>query len=169
MACLFGHKWNGCKCDKCGKTRDEQHDWKKDTCKKCEKKRPILFVFFARGQGTGHNADGVTFKVLGSTSEYVWKERLQNVYSTDMYLNRVESDKWEHPLVKMLEQGQKIKFRFFYEPIKNYLSKRNYSSQQIENGLLIMKYMGLAEGNYATGIWYFAVPIGLDLIGNEHI
>ena len=30
MACLFGHKWNGCKCSKCSITRDEQHDW--DLC-----------------------------------------------------------------------------------------------------------------------------------------
>ncbi len=26
--CLFGrHNWNGCRCERCGKTRDEQHDW----------------------------------------------------------------------------------------------------------------------------------------------
>ena len=39
MACLFGHKWDGCKCSKCGKTRDEQHDWDlcKGKCKRCEK------------------------------------------------------------------------------------------------------------------------------------
>lgn len=39
MACLFGHKWNGCKCEKCGKTRDEQHDWDlcKGNCKICGK------------------------------------------------------------------------------------------------------------------------------------
>jgi hypothetical protein len=39
MACLFGHKWDGCKCDKCGKTRDEQHDWDlcKGKCKRCGK------------------------------------------------------------------------------------------------------------------------------------
>lgn len=28
MACLLGHKWNGCKCEKCGKTRDINHSWK---------------------------------------------------------------------------------------------------------------------------------------------
>ena len=27
MSCLF-HKWNGCRCTRCGKTRDEQHSWK---------------------------------------------------------------------------------------------------------------------------------------------
>jgi len=33
--CKIGlHSWNGCKCSKCGKTRDEQHNWSKD-CKKC--------------------------------------------------------------------------------------------------------------------------------------
>ena len=25
MACIFGHKWNGCKCEKCGKVRNEGH------------------------------------------------------------------------------------------------------------------------------------------------
>jgi len=35
FACTFGfHKWNGCKCSSCGKTRDVEHDWSKD-CEKC--------------------------------------------------------------------------------------------------------------------------------------
>jgi hypothetical protein len=42
MACLFGHKWDGCKCPKCGKTRDELHDWDlcKGKCKRCGKMQP---------------------------------------------------------------------------------------------------------------------------------
>ena len=39
MACLFGHKWDGCKCTKCGKTRDEGHDWDGCKCTKCGKTR----------------------------------------------------------------------------------------------------------------------------------
>ena len=27
LKCLFGHKWNGCKCEKCGKIRDEEHSF----------------------------------------------------------------------------------------------------------------------------------------------
>jgi hypothetical protein len=27
MKCLFGHKWNGCKCVKCSKIRDEEHNY----------------------------------------------------------------------------------------------------------------------------------------------
>jgi len=30
MGCLFNHKWNGCKCEKCGKTRNEGHLWSTD-------------------------------------------------------------------------------------------------------------------------------------------
>ena len=39
IKCLFGHKWNGCKCSRCGKVRDEQHDWDlcKGKCKRCSK------------------------------------------------------------------------------------------------------------------------------------
>ena len=42
MACLF-HRWNGCKCDKCGKIRDEQHDWDlcKGICNRCGKRQAI--------------------------------------------------------------------------------------------------------------------------------
>ena len=35
IACNFGfHRWSGCKCLECGKTRDEGHDWSRD-CDKC--------------------------------------------------------------------------------------------------------------------------------------
>ena len=37
MKCLFGHKWDGCKCSKCGKIRDEGHTWKGCVCSKCGK------------------------------------------------------------------------------------------------------------------------------------
>jgi len=39
MACLFGHRWNGCKCERCGKIRDEQHVWAGCKCKRCGKTR----------------------------------------------------------------------------------------------------------------------------------
>ena len=52
LKCLFGHKWNGCKCEKCGTTRDEGHKWilldgwrmeNKDIakCSVCGKKRGV--------------------------------------------------------------------------------------------------------------------------------
>ena len=31
MFCLFGHKWNGCKCERCGKIRDEGHDFQEQS------------------------------------------------------------------------------------------------------------------------------------------
>src|SRR5271165_462049 len=35
VICILGfHKWQGCKCQKCGKVRSEAHDWRKD-CEKC--------------------------------------------------------------------------------------------------------------------------------------
>ena len=43
MACLFSHKWVGCKCLKCGNLRDEQHIWNlcKGECYVCGKKCDI--------------------------------------------------------------------------------------------------------------------------------
>jgi len=34
MKCLI-HKWDGCKCSRCGKVRDEQHDWNGCQCRRC--------------------------------------------------------------------------------------------------------------------------------------
>ena len=37
MACLFGHKWDGCKCSKCGKTQNTKHKLDKGACSQCGK------------------------------------------------------------------------------------------------------------------------------------
>lgn len=40
--CKIGlHTWNGCKCERCGKTRSSQHNWLEDceTCSTCGKTR----------------------------------------------------------------------------------------------------------------------------------
>ena len=40
LACIiFGHKWNGCKCMRCGKLRNEQHDWSGCVCSICGRER----------------------------------------------------------------------------------------------------------------------------------
>ena len=67
MACLFGHKWDGCKCAKCGKTRDEQHDWDlcKGICKHCGKTQPKQ-----------HEWQGCKCSKCGKTrdEEHVWHD-----------------------------------------------------------------------------------------------
>ena len=47
IKCLFGHKWNGCKCERCGATRDEGHKWTSlegkciEKCSVCGKEHSI--------------------------------------------------------------------------------------------------------------------------------
>ncbi len=43
MACPLGHKWYGCKCERCGKTRNELHNWDacKGKCKRCGEACPV--------------------------------------------------------------------------------------------------------------------------------
>lgn len=38
---LFDHKWNGCKCSRCGAVRDWEHRWIGCVCKTCGKKRDM--------------------------------------------------------------------------------------------------------------------------------
>ena len=43
IKCLFSsHDWDGCKCRRCGKTRDEQHDWDRCKCKRCGEINPDM-------------------------------------------------------------------------------------------------------------------------------
>ena len=93
IKCLFGHKWNGCKCErcgevkhlwknengcicaKCGETRNEgEHDWKPlkgrwhDECAGCGKKQKCCFKLIqGRGSEKLFNAgcmDDKDFKVI---------------------------------------------------------------------------------------------------------
>lgn len=41
ICALFGHKWNGCKCERCTKIRDEQHDWSLCKCTLCGKTQSL--------------------------------------------------------------------------------------------------------------------------------
>jgi uncharacterized protein (TIGR02145 family) len=53
IKCKLGyHTWDGCKCSKCGKTRDEQHNFVNNICKIC-------------GQGTFTDPrDGKVYKII---------------------------------------------------------------------------------------------------------
>jgi hypothetical protein len=37
--CFLFHKWNGCRCSRCGKVRDNKHEWGGCMCSRCGKKR----------------------------------------------------------------------------------------------------------------------------------
>ena len=39
LKCVFGHKWNGCKCERCGALRDGGHKWNGCKCEICGKIR----------------------------------------------------------------------------------------------------------------------------------
>lgn len=39
LSCLFGHKWDGCKGERCGEIRNNEHRWSGCTCKVSGKTR----------------------------------------------------------------------------------------------------------------------------------
>jgi hypothetical protein len=64
LKCLFGHKWNGCKCEKCGETRDKEHNYVAEgrylqKCTICGKVNHMLVLtlllgYTAGGRDYGH-------------------------------------------------------------------------------------------------------------------
>jgi len=87
MACLLGHKWNGCKCEKCGKERDTQHDWNGCKCKLCGKKKDEGHNYVSNSDKCekvcsacgdiriSHDLDGNTCKKCGKTIWFTDEER----------------------------------------------------------------------------------------------
>ena len=42
---MLGHKWTGCKCDRCGSVRDQDHNWYHCACQRCNKIRDTGHVW----------------------------------------------------------------------------------------------------------------------------
>lgn len=58
LACLFGHKWHGCRCVRCGITRNEQHNWNGCVCTQCGARR-----------NESHHWNGCTCSRCGATRD----------------------------------------------------------------------------------------------------
>ena len=69
ITCLF-HKWNGCMCEQCGKTRDKQHIYKhnidkcEDECKLCGAKSSVRH----------HSWNGCVCEICGDTRHEMIEE-----------------------------------------------------------------------------------------------
>jgi hypothetical protein len=65
--CLFSHRWVGCRCARCGKPRDAEHDWVLDHCHRvCRRCR--------LPGGWRHDWDGCVCRVCGE-GRHVWSGR----------------------------------------------------------------------------------------------
>mgnify|MGYP000893329743 CR=1 FL=1 len=86
QSCILGHKWNGCKCERCGKVRDKEHQWDacRGECTICRKKCKVEHEYFIDpktckmtckkcGHTTGqvyHEWDGCICRRCGATGDY---------------------------------------------------------------------------------------------------
>ena len=97
MACFFGHKWDGCKCSKCGATRDEQHDWDlcKGICERCGKKQAEQHEWdgckcsrCGKVRDEQHNWDGCKCRKCGKTrdEQHHWAGRRCNRCGKKIYV-----------------------------------------------------------------------------------
>jgi len=94
LKCLFGHQWNGCKCERCGEIRDEQHDWNGCKCKRCGKTRDEQHDWdlckgkckrCGKTQPKQHDWDGCKCKRCGETRKMppVIKENISEYLAGD--------------------------------------------------------------------------------------
>ena len=82
IACLFGHKWNGCRCKRCGIIRDYSHEFQPvagkctERCAACGKEKPLPHQWngcqcarCGAHRDTGHDWNGCTCRICGTIRE----------------------------------------------------------------------------------------------------
>jgi len=81
MLCAIGiHKWNhSCKCERCGKTRDKNHDWEGCKCKICGKTRDenhnwngCKCLICGKVRDSGHKLEGC-FCIICKREVHDWR------------------------------------------------------------------------------------------------
>ena len=121
MACLFGHQWNGCKCEKCGKVRDTGHSWDGCICKTCGKETEYVVI---------DCLDSAEIELfVGIVGGYT--ERSLN------YMNQQQANEAKELLSRLEAAALLTPFQLIKEDLKT--ACFNYYSMAISNGWLRTK------------------------------
>lgn len=76
MACIIFHKWDSCKCRKCGAVRDQNHKWSGCICQVCGKENHDYIDCKCRKCGAvrdqNHKWSGCICQVCGKGNHHEW-------------------------------------------------------------------------------------------------
>jgi len=178
MACLFGHKWNGCKCSKCGKTRDDQHKWSSNTgkcsicgkecrhtwkdgkCEICGATGGVFYVFIAKGESILGNAVMFGNKPSDSDISNSMIQKLVNTYPSaeKMKIINILDRQWNKPESELIVEG--MDFSPYFEAIKNHLvDKFKLLPQSVDEAIDLTKRRNLAIAGHLNGTIAIGVPV----------
>ena len=142
LKCVFGHQWNGCKCVKCEKVRDEGHDWVDSKCKKCGKTNfNNKFLVFIAHVGVNELVSLYGHKTAKETigiDKINWKDNLINKYPSAKSLEQmiIENDEWSHPHTGFV--GNRIELNpFIIAATKHMTDKMMLSPKEAINATMI--------------------------------
>ena len=160
LKCLFGHQWNGCKCDKCGSTRNEQHHWDGNKCVVCGKTKGGFYIFIAMGSSVFSMSRGAI--VHSVKNENLWYNNLikANPFSDKMEVITINDDCWNHPDPGLIIKGENIDLNPYIDAIKKHLiEKMTLTSQQAEKAISLFKSNNIGTVDYFDGRLAFGVPV----------
>src|SRR5439155_21543327 len=61
--CLFGHQWMGCSCARCGKARDQEHEWVVVECRRKCRRCGVV-------GGISHDWNGCLCRLCGAENHH---------------------------------------------------------------------------------------------------
>jgi hypothetical protein len=143
LKCLVGiHAWAGCKCSKCGKIRDEGHDWAADCekCAKCGKAGSGAHAWTGckcskckKTRDEGHEWHGCKCSKCGSYKKHEWQGfscsrcghpdylalivEIYDIGDSNSFLQRGNKDQYIAALSNCSNEDEKMSFvkdRFLY-------------------------------------------------------
>jgi len=119
-----------------GKSKNVDHVWGRNRCEKCGKLKEKFYIFIAQGQGV-FNMGGRGAIVIGANKD-AWREQLLAAFprASDINFRMIEDNRWEHPPVGLLVQGEKLNYEPYLAAIKKHLTEKNkYSVQETESAV----------------------------------
>ena len=189
MACFFGHKWNGCKCDNCGKTRDENHKYNavsgtcEELCSVCGKARATSHIWVGCvcercGKQSSYinfdfldsnDLDSFVNVVLDSTRKWILAINIVDERKNELkgLLSRLEKCANVRPF-KLVNEDVKIAIHQF-DMVTKYTYVQNGSVTEIREGTNNQQFDALIQmfgGKEKLKIFYERLDI-LKFISNE--
>jgi len=139
MACLI-HKWNGCKCEKCGKTRSSNHRFVKvdnaciGKCKICGHEQAVNHIYIDGICSCGDYQTYVGYFLVGEKPDLAKKDEsiadILRPYDPSSFQKNIQKEKWSNWNDSQITLGLSTAYQIFFKAFEQLISTNPRFAEQ---------------------------------------